>query len=224
MWPHWASWERHVSEDEDIYYSEMKDDPNRWYCRPCTGIHQEYIPIRHDTLFLYADVAEMYVSMNHAPIFLKTKLTITCNYSDRTHNARSLSVLDDDGFRAGTVVIDGNTVSSLAPKHYRFVCLSQTTFSYGDTDPTWDEETRSYAAKPDQPAINPQYEDEKNPELSWLGRLDFWVDPDRYDVDISWCLYNALMVDENNQRQGIGKIHTHAFDKVSTRKVQLALR
>lgn len=203
-----SEWTRAISDDGEILYC-LKRSPNIWHCRSAQ-MNRSHINVGFPPGLLGVEALceKFYVPCTHAP---------TNPISGRRfcggghHDICYLSIEDTDGNQAGTAVVDGNTVKSLALGKHRFVVLSQTTLYHDEDDPARDGETQSFAGTPGSPAINPQ------------GRSPFgetWFDQSVYHPDICWCLYNVLMVEweydgpEDNRvarRIGIGKIHIHAF-------------
>jgi len=152
---------------------------------------------------------------------------VSCQHSGRwsqspkcetgVHEHCELLIFDSDGIRAGIVYVDGNAFQRLRPGVYDFIKLSQTTLAHADSDPAWDDSSRSYAGQPGGPPLNPR------PPLDDEDEL---FDQTRYDLNICWCLYNVLMIEWQDgvaYRLGIGQVHIHAFDEASPtwRKVLL---
>src|SRR6266498_3241910 len=206
-WPKWALWERHVDEGEVVYYTRKDGNAESWFCHPIPDrVDPQPSPINSNTgqLRLLAEI---------------TKLTVTDKHSGRwsqnpkcdegVHEMCELSIFDSDGIRAGIVFVDGNTFRKLSTGLHDFIKISQITLAHGRSDPAWNENTERYSGEPGHPPINPR------PPLNAEDEL---FDPNRYDLNICWCLYNVVMIewqDDVAYRVGIGQVHIHAFDKAS---------
>ena len=126
--------------------------------------------------------------------------------------------MDQNGIRAGTVTMDQRLHRRVRSEQAHFLKLSQTTLYDNENDPAWDEDTLTFSGTPGQTAINPQT----------TSNNEVLFDETMYDKNINWCIYNVLLVMENDDgtmsRAGIGKVHIHAFDALLHRDVHVVLR
>lgn len=211
-------WDRNADED-GIYYTDK--DPDRWYCRP--GLKEIYLNaksiIKSGILECKARVANFVVSTDRAADSTDTWGLYGRHRTDLSSEWSGCGyfVVDEAGDHAGVILIDGNSVREFVHQEYRFVCLSQTTYTFGDSDPAWNEDTQTYSGEPGSTAINPQdvEEDDYYDGGPRERRNDDWFDSRKYEFNICWALYNVMMINDNNERLGIGKIHIHAFDKIA---------
>ena len=214
-WPYWKFWERHVGDGQFIYYTRKDGDHERWTCHPISDpVDGQPTPVDFQTgqLHLRAKIAKLTVTNKHSGRWCQSP---KCD--EGVHDKCELSVFDSDGLRAGIVTLDGNSFQRLTPGLHEFICLSQTTLSHADSDPAWDEETESYAGKPGGSPITPR---------PLLNQEDEPFDQGRYDPNICWCLYNVMMIEWQDgvaYRVGIGQVHVHAFDRVSSRSHKILL-
>jgi len=127
----------------------------------------------------------------------------------------SLSVLDDQGNRAGTILAASQIRDSLYTQKLEFLALSRTTMAFNATDPSWDTRTKSFLHPPqERPPLVSRKRVVQGQELDIFDRKAF----DMYKL---WPLYNVLLIEWKEgvaYRLGIGKIHIDAFDPVATRK------
>jgi hypothetical protein len=215
-WQHWQQWQRHVSDSDMIHYTSAEKGPDCWFSHPIDrdiNLEQQYIS-RMSHLGIKADTARLTVPREHANLW-----SADYRCAEDQHAVCQLTILDSKGHRAGIVVLDGNTAKSLPSGLHTFIKLSQTTLSSGRDDPAWFEETKSFAGKPGDDAINT------------TRPLEFAEDEEIFDskvyrVDICWCLYNVMLVETKGDvtyRIGIGQVHIHAFDAVVTERKLLRL-
>jgi hypothetical protein len=163
------------------------------------------------TLHLIAEVATLKITEEHS--------TWSSACTSDSHDVCNLVIFDSQDHRAGIAVVDGTTAQVIRnrPQSQSFIKLSQTALTSGRDDPSWDPVTESYIGVPGAPAINPQPN---------TGQDDELFDPQYYDANICWCLYNVLMVEWQGNvayRLGIGLVHIHAFDAAEPVKKRLLL-
>ena len=222
-------WSRTILPDGEIAYIEDKPGNDQVFCRPLQprifnhssdrleGLH----PVESETGYLkmIADVATFMVPGDHSPKgFYFTK----CDSG--VHDVCYLSVMDKDGNRAGSVVVDGTTRMALKAGLYSFIKLSRTTLTHTEEDPAWDEESHSFLGQPGGDAINPDLADDNSFGRGTVKRE--WFDPLIYNETMCWPMYNVLMIEWKGQiasRIGVGKIHVTPFDTVCSTAVRVSL-
>jgi len=215
-WKHWQQWQRHVNDSDMIHYTCAGKDPRRWYSHPIDRgitIEQEFIS-RMSHLGILANTARLTVPGNHANLW-----SADYRCAEEQHAVCELEILDTNSHRAGIVVLDANTASSLPHGLHTFIKLSQTTLSSGRDDPAWCEKTKAFAGKPGERAIN------KTRPLEFTEDEEIF-DPRVYPIDICWCLYNVMLVETKGDviyRLGIGQVHIHAFDAAATERKLMRL-
>lgn len=226
---HWAKkdetqcgYRRQVVEGEIWYSSRLMDNKKSastgLLCRPAYDYHQQdFDPDSFShILTLRTSVADLCVTKQHVADYDHYFNTPRCTTT--SHQVCHLLITDSHRVKAGLVVVDGNTASSLQPGTFSFVKLSRTTNLHDDDDSAWDAETGAFAGVPGQPAINPDFEPITNPDPNKSSE-ELWFNSDAFDSSICWCLYNVMMVEWREDgvglRLGIGKIHVHAFDAVA---------
>jgi hypothetical protein len=210
-----SAWQRIVKDYEFIYYVPKYGSAETLYCHPIASLEiPTHLPIDWKTQHLHfiGETARLTISGDHAENWATDR-----KCKEGNHHVCQLSVFDNDGYRAGIVIVDGITRSRFKSGLYSFIKLSQTTFASGRDDPAWDEASESFLGVPGDPGLNTYPTLQPDEEL---------FDPIRYDHNICWCLYNVLMVEWQGQvayRLGIGQIHIHSFDQASPRRMGIEL-
>jgi len=210
-WPGWSQWTRYVDQHGFGFYApNTSTHAEQRFCHPVPGFtNSRAVPVdpASGLLFMRAEVAQMSLSTSHTGRWDEEP---SCANGDHRSATCQLWILDDAGKRAGIVYVNGEWLlgkdSATARRGLTFLKLSQQTFSLQDSDPAWDEETRSYKGTAGSPALNPQ--EPLRPE-------DEAFDQAVYDQNICWCLYNVLLVEWAESiayRVGIGQVHINAFD------------
>lgn len=197
-------WQRHViGETNEAYYTHVDLLPTRWFSHPIwTPSHWPQRMPGNALLQCTADVAKLDITGKHAALWYQS-----C--SEDEHEVCHLQVYDSNEHRAGVVVMDGATYEQRSfSQPFAFVKISQTTLTARD-DPAWDEESKIFAGRPGEPAINP-----REP----LDPSEEEFDQAVYDRNICWCMYKVLVVefeDDIARRIAVGRVHVSAFDGAS---------
>ena len=224
-WQRWNSWSEKTVRGVKAYVRE-NGNPNRLFCHPVEAEStQSRIPLDPSSgiLFFIGEVASftVYKRVYTGPGRRREKEPFP-NAGIGNSHGNPLAIWDPkDGSHVGLVYDDRDIAKSLgspdSPVRCSFIKLSQTTMSPKDEDPAYNPETKQYEGTPGGPSVNP----EAKPNV-----LRGYFDDKKYDWNISWCLYNVLMViwvDGIAIRIGIGKIHIHAFDKASPERRKILL-
>ncbi|KAK4448392.1 heterokaryon incompatibility protein-domain-containing protein [Podospora aff. communis PSN243] len=205
-WADWPKWTRHTDKDSFGFYTsedhilEDSGKTNQRFCHPVPSFQpQDATPLDRESglLFMGAEVAKLTITSVHTD---RRDIDSRCTNGDHGAATCQLWICEDGGVRAGIVHVPGawflkqdldNT--GRKPK------------SINDDDPSWDDATQSYMGTPGLPAINPQ--EARHPKVELF-------DQEVYSHNLSWCLYNVLvveLVDGIAYRMGIGKVHIHAL-------------
>lgn len=203
-WDGWGMWKRMVTGDMDETYFIRKDLwTTRWFAHPIVSQQQPF-QLQGSRLRLTADITQLKLTGEHAKLWYESD-----DCREGNHEVCRLQVFSQSDHRAGTVVMDGNTFTStsFAPDSlFYFIKISQTTLAPGRDDPAWDADTKTFAGKPGEAAINPRPPfDEEEEEF----------DQEIYDRNMCWCLYNVLVVSFENdvaRRIAVGQVHITAFE------------
>jgi hypothetical protein len=199
-WAGWKGWKRHaVGQLNQVHYTHVDLPSTRWFSHP---ILQQQWPIKATTPLLHctADVVSLKLTGEHTDSWYQ-------ECTEDVHEICYLKVFDRNGHQAGVVVMDGATYekTAFAQASFAFMKVSQTTLRFRG-DPAWDEESKSLAGKPGEPAIN---------TCGPVDPGDAEFDQDVYDGNICWCMYNVLVVEFEGdvaRRIAVGRVHITAFD------------
>jgi hypothetical protein len=195
------NWTRHVIGDlNEVHYTRNDLPPARWFSYPITEHHSPTRTPKDVLLKCTAYVATLNMTGEHADLWYQS-----CDNDD--HDVCHLSVFDQNSHRAGVIVMDGETFehTDFSQRSFTFVKISQTTLTARD-DPAWDEESKTFAGRPGERALN---------HRSPLDPSEEEFDQEVYDINICWSMYNVLMVEfEGNvaRRIAVGRVHVDAFD------------
>jgi hypothetical protein len=207
-----SKWKRYVLPKSCITNYKLRENNNNneiWYSRP---VYAEEI----STIRKAIDPGTGHLR------FLAETASFTCIHKPDPSPADNppaatctLSVLDDQGNHAGTILAVSQILGSLCSGKLDFLALSRTTMAFDTTDPSWDTRTQSFLYPPqERPPLVSRKRVITGQELNIFDRKAF----DMYKL---WPLYNVLLIEWKEgvaYRLGIGKIHVDAFDPVASRK------
>jgi Heterokaryon incompatibility protein (HET) len=201
-----STWEHVVPPTRGTPYYYQPEEPNLWCLHPVATKDERHDRILIQPSYHYltfkAYVATLCISTTHRDFNLDPVASCTPD----AHTLCPVSILDNDGFAAGTIYLPGHESTILSNQKYEIVCLSRRRSDYdvrGFPPPTPEDDFKD---TPGHVTIYPVGESLQ------VARMTY--DPRRYNMHKPWPLYNVMLIRREKDvayRVAIGLMHVTAF-------------
>lgn len=187
-------------------YYYRPEEPNLWCLHPVAAKDKRHdrilIQPNHHYLTFKAYVATLCISTTHTDFNLDPVASCTPN----AHILCPVSILDNDGFAAGTIYLPGHESTILLNQKYEIVCLSRRRSDSDDGRLPPPAPEDGFKDTPRHVTIYPVGQSLQ------VARMPY--DPRRYNMHKPWPLYNVMLIRREKDvahRVAIGLMHVTAF-------------
>lgn len=208
-----STWEYVVPRSRGTPYYYQPEKPNLWCLHPVATKNERHdrilIQPNYHYLTFKAYVATFCISTTHGDFSLDPVASCTPD----AHILCPVSILDNDGFAAGTIYLPGHEPTILSNQKYEIVCLSRRRSDFGP-DSFGDDVRGSPLPTPEDDFKDIPGHVTIYPVGNSLAVARMTYDPRRYNMDKPWPLYNVMLIRREKDvayRVSIGLMHVTAF-------------